>query len=210
MKTTGLSSNLFRLIPNTAYSYQTRTMDKFTKYQCRTEAFQSSFFPWTITEWKSLDPQARNLSYTAFQKHFVHEFRPIPNCVFNIHNPIRIKLGLSHLNQHKFKHKFHSCTNSKCICSFENESTAHFFLDCHFYIPIQAPSFDKLKEIVNNLQEFSDQYITEILLYGSPNLNFKDTHRENAPPNKTTALKKSRNNCIWIVCTSNQLFIRDS
>ena len=38
----------------------------------------------------------------------------------------------------------------------------------HFYIPIRATLFDKLKEMVNNLQELSDQ--NEILLYGSHNL----------------------------------------
>ena len=45
------------------------------------------------------------------------------------------------------------------------------FLHCHFYIPIGATLFDELKEIGNNLQELSDQTVTEMLLYGSPNLN---------------------------------------
>ena len=36
----------------------------------------------------------------------------------------------------------------------------------------------------------------------------KDTHREKAPSNKTPALTKSRNMGIWVVGTSNQLFIR--
>ena len=70
IKTTGLPYYLFSLIPNTVHSYQTRTMNNVTKYQCRTEAFKSSFFPWTITEWNSLDLQIRNLSYAAFRKHF--------------------------------------------------------------------------------------------------------------------------------------------
>ena len=42
IKTTGLSSYLFSLIPNTVHSYQTRTMD-VTKYQCRAEAFKIVF-----------------------------------------------------------------------------------------------------------------------------------------------------------------------
>ena len=41
------------------------------------------------------------------------------------------------------------------------------------------------------------------------NLGFKDTHREKAPLIKTTALTKSTNMGIWVVCTTNQLFIRD-
>ena len=55
IKTTGLPSYLFSLIPNTVHSYQTRTINNFTKYQCRTKAFKSTFFPWSITEWNSLD-----------------------------------------------------------------------------------------------------------------------------------------------------------
>ena len=38
----------------------------------------------------------------------------------------------------------------------------------------------------------------------------KDTHREKAPSNKTLALTKSTNMDIWVVGTSNQLFIRGS
>ena len=39
---------------------------------------------------------------------------------------------------------------------------------------------------------------------------FKDTHREKALSNKTPALAKSMNIDIWILCISNQLFIRGS
>ena len=118
-------------------------MNNVTKYQCRTEAFKSSFFPWTITAWNSLDLQIGNLSDTAFRKHFMDEFRPVPHSVFNIHNPIvklltRLRLGLSHLNEHRFNHKFQNCTNPKCICSYENELTTYFFFHFHFYIPIRA------------------------------------------------------------------------
>ena len=97
--------------------------------------------------------------------------------MFDIHNPIgiklltRLRLGLSHLNEHRFNHKFQNCTNPTCICSSENESTTHFFLYCHFYILIRATLFNKLKEIVNNLQELSGQTVAEIVLYGSPYLN---------------------------------------
>ena len=92
IKIPGLPSYQFSLIPNTVCSYQTRTMDNVIKYQCRTEAFRSSFFYWTIIEWNSLDLQMQNLFYTVFRKHFIDEFRPVRNSVFNIRNPIGIKL----------------------------------------------------------------------------------------------------------------------
>ena len=96
--------------------------------------------------------------------------------MFNTHNPIgiklltRLRLGLSHLNEDRFIHKFQNCADPKCIYSSVNKSTTHFFLRCHFYISVRTTLFDKLKEVVNNLQELSDQAVTGILLHGSPNL----------------------------------------
>ena len=37
----------------------------------------------------------------------------------------------------------------------------------------------------------------------------KDTQREKAPSNKTTVVMKSINMDIWVVGTSNQLFLKD-
>ena len=38
----------------------------------------------------------------------------------------------------------------------------------------------------------------------------KDTHREKALSNKTSALTESKNVSIWVVDTSDQLFVRGS
>ena len=40
--------------------------------------------------------------------------------------------------------------------------------------------------------------------------HIKDTHREKAPSNKTPAFTKSMNMDIWVVGTSNQIFIGGS
>ena len=42
------------------------------------------------------------------------------------------------------------------------------------------------------------------------NYIIKDIHREKEPSIKKQALTKSMNMDIWVVCTSNQLFIRGS
>ena len=49
-----------------------------------------------------------------------------------------------------------------------------------------------------------------LLLILSKYQRIKDTHREEAPSNKTPALTKSANMGICVVGTSNQLFIRGS
>ena len=87
---------------------------------------------------ENIDLQIRNLSYPTFRKHFIDEFRPIANSVFNIHNPVgiklltRLKLGLTHLNEHRFNHKFQNCTSPTCICIVLRRVNSSFLL---------APSF---------------------------------------------------------------------
>ena len=61
----------------------------------------------------------------------------------------RLRLGFSHLNEHKFKHNFHDCLNPLCSCSLEVESTTQFFLHCKYYNDIRKTLLDIVKEIVN-------------------------------------------------------------
>ena len=112
------------------------------------------------------------MSSSAFKEHLIKEIRPPPNSAFNIHNPIglkyitRLRLGLSHLNEHRFNHNFENCLSPKCICSSENESTLHFFLHSHYYISIRKALFEEVKAIGANLLKFPDCKLTDILLYG--------------------------------------------
>ena len=41
-------------------------------------------------------------------------------------------------------------------------------------------------------------------------MSLMDTHKKNVPSNKTPALAKSTNMCIWVTGTSNQVSIRRS
>ena len=63
--------------------------------------------------------------------------RPSGSSVFNGNNQKRVKLltrlrrGLSHLCQHKFKHSFQDSHNSVCSCGNNIEMTTHFLI--HFF-----------------------------------------------------------------------------
>ena len=50
----------------------------------------------------------------------------------------------------------------------------------------------------------------EIVSNGCSRISFKDAHREKAPSNKTPALSESMNMDIWVVGTTNQLFVTGS
>ena len=54
----------------------------------------------------------------------------------------------------------------ECICDSESESTLHFFLHCHYYIPIRKILFEEVKAIDANLLKLPDCKLTGILLYG--------------------------------------------
>ena len=84
----------------------------------------------------------------------------------------RLRLVLSHLNRHKFKHNFQNCVNLLWFCSFEIESLSHFFLHCHQIIDICAAFLDDLQSVDINIPGFSSNEFMDLLFYESPNFNF--------------------------------------
>ena len=139
IKITQLPSYLYELISKSNHNYNTRNFDHIDPYYCRTDILKYSFFPYTIVEWNKLDANFKNAkSYMCFRNSLLKIGRPVQNSIYNVFNVLEIKfltrlrLGLSHLNEHKFKHNFQNCLNPLCSCSLEVESTIHFFLHCHF------------------------------------------------------------------------------
>ena len=126
---TQLPEYLYDPIPKGSCTYYTRNEDKIETYYCRTDLFKYSFFPYTIVEWNKLDVTVRNAkSFLIFKNLLLKIGRPIQNSIFKIHDPLGIKLltrlrvGLSHLNEHRFRHNFQDCLNPLCSCSLEVES----------------------------------------------------------------------------------------
>ena len=86
------------------------------------------------------------------------------NSIYNIHDPVgikyltRLRLGFSHLNEHKFRHNVQNCLNPLCSCSLEVETANHYFLHCHYYSDIRKTFLDTVKEITNKcLSDSSDE-----------------------------------------------------
>ena len=121
-----------------------------------------------------MHPDIRNVSIKVFKKHLLKEIRPDPHPVYNICKPIglklltRLRLGLSHLNEHRFNHNFENCVNPLCTCISEAETTSHLFLHCHYFHPIRLTMFNELCEIEMdmNLPNLSEEKLFNIFLYG--------------------------------------------
>ena len=170
---TGLPTYLSSLIAKSTHGYQTRTSGNIPTYHCRTDTFKYSFLPWTIVTWNKIHPETRNASLTVFKKNLLKAIPPISHSVYNTWNLkglkllTRLRLGLSHLNEHRFNHNFEGCTNPLSTCSLEVESTSHLFLHCHYHDFIRHIMFNDLGKVDVDLPNASDKKPVNIFLYGS-------------------------------------------
>ena len=104
---------LYKLIPLKNNTYDTCSTHSVGTYFCRTNAFKYSFFPYTIWEWNKLDLQlCSEKSFKKFRNTLLKFGRPTPDLIYQINHHLglklftRLKLGLSHLNEHRFKHTY--------------------------------------------------------------------------------------------------------
>ena len=88
-----------------------------------------------MNEWNKTDLEIPNsVSLKIFKKHLLNFIRPNSNNVININNLLvpkpltRLRIGFSHLKEHKFKHNFQDSVDSLCSCGNGIESTVYFFL----------------------------------------------------------------------------------
>ena len=81
-----------------------------------------------------------------------------------------MRLGLSHLADHKFRQNFPDCLNSICSCGQEIETTSHFLLHCLNYRLQEKNFFEKINLIDSNILQQNDLSITRNLLLDSEKL----------------------------------------
>ena len=82
----------------------------------------------------------------------------------------RIRLGLSYLADHKFRHSFQDCLNPACGRGQEIETSTHFLLHCSNHHSGRQTLFEKVNKIDSNILKQNDQVIMKILLFGSKKL----------------------------------------
>ena len=113
----------------------TRQPNTFSSFYCRTMYFQNSVLLCIIREWNKPNPDKRSfLSWNSFHKALLSFVRLSENKILNTHDQVGIKLitwlrlGFSHLREHKFWHKFEDILNLWWSCNNEVKTTLHFFL----------------------------------------------------------------------------------
>ena len=118
-----------------AYLTLSTTQNKIKPIHARIKVIENSFFPYCIKEWSNLNDKIRSIeSINKFKVTILNFIRPKGNLVFDIHDTngikllSRLRLNFSHLNEHKFRHKFNGTVDLMCTCGLEPETTPHYLL----------------------------------------------------------------------------------
>ena len=109
--------------------------------------------PYTIEVLSSLDPTIVSSISLVFKSKLLVFIRPVQRSVYNVFNPqslkflTRLHLGLSHLNERRFRRNFKDCINPLCSWCSKVESTLYFFLHCLHYSTFRMYLTDKVNQI---------------------------------------------------------------
>ena len=165
---------LFNPIPVRSTPYATRTVGNIPLIKTKHNFFKNSFFPSAIIEWNNLDTNLKNSkSISVFKEKILNFIRPSPNSFFGCHNPkgikliTRLRLGLRHLREHKFKHSFQDTINPLCNCGQDIESSINFFLHCLFFINERRTLLSTRRSLDSKLLDCTDYDLTQMLFFGN-------------------------------------------
>ena len=166
------------VIPARNENYNLRNRMNVNLMRVNHNFFKNSFFPSTIIEWNKLDLEIRtSVNVASFRKKILKFIKPSANSIFGIHNPMgiklmcRLRLGLSHLREHKFKHGFLDTIDPMCSCGRGIENTAHFFLHCSLFDTKRTTLLNGITNINSDILNRIDSEIVQLLLYGDPNFS---------------------------------------
>ena len=149
--------------------------------RARTERFKSNFYPNCLSEWEKLNPEIReSRSVNVFKKQLLGLIRSPSKSVYGIHDPKRLsilmqlRIGLSKLNHHKFKHNFRDTSNPFCLVNDGIEEIEHLLLLCHAYDIHRRDLLDSVNTILRprGLSNPPSNELLQILLYGHEKLPF--------------------------------------
>ena len=123
LKTCGLPEYLFDLIQQNNHLYNTRFWKMLQYFIVELMLSSTLFFLSIILEWNKLERKIRQSSSILTSRNSLLKIgRPAPRPIYNIQNPIglklltRLRLGLSNLNEDKFNDNFKDCLNLLCSC----------------------------------------------------------------------------------------------
>ena len=116
-------------------------------------------------------------SFALFSKRILQFIRPTPTRTFNCHNPTgitlitRLRLDLSHLWDHRFKHNFLDSFNPICFFGKDIETTVHYLLRCPIFSDEKSIFISNIRSIYETVLSGSDSRFSDTLLFGISSFN---------------------------------------
>ena len=161
-------------VPHPIPNFHETRIHRSTWISTRTNKYKYSFFPHSVNSWSNLSNFIKvSPSINIFKKRYLEFYHVNANSIFKVHNPLGIKLltrlrvGLSHLREHKHKHHFHDTHNPCCPCDgISTESVDHYLLRCPNHVRSRTVLFENLNSINGTVNFTCDSITTETLLYG--------------------------------------------
>ena len=102
---------------NQQFHYSLRKLDVIGQIRARSEKFKASFYPHCLSEWSKLKPEIKLApSVLVFKRKLLSVIRSLGKPFYGIHDPkglsflTQMRVGLSKLNYHNFKHNFRNTT----------------------------------------------------------------------------------------------------
>ena len=138
-------------------------------FKTRHTFLKNSFFLSTIIEWNKPDHNIRNSSsFNIFRKCILKFTGHLLTVFFNNNTKgmkfiTRLRLGLSHLWEHKFKHSFQDSLNPFCNCGLNIESSEHYLLHCPMYLTERRRTLlSTIENIDNNFLDLSGSFLIKL------------------------------------------------
>ena len=170
-------------IPTTPeLSYSLRTHNIVGQICARTASYKASFYPHCLSEWNKLDPEIRlSPTINAFKFKLSSLICPPPPAkpIYGVHDPkglailTQLRVGLSKLNLHKFRHNFKDTLDPMCSINDGIEDTEHFLLFCHMYDVQRHDLLGRVNTILltKGPSNLSNEILLKVLLYGDERLS---------------------------------------
>ena len=170
---------LFDKMPTTRIAYRRRNnIDNIPWFNVKHTFFKNSFFASTVVEWNNPGKSITSSeSFALLKKSILRFIRPSPDRTLNCHNPVRkklitrLRLSVSHLRDHKFKHNFLNCLNPICCCGKEIETTVNSLIHCPILSDERSIFHNNIRSTNENFLSGSDSRISETLLFGISSFN---------------------------------------
>ena len=131
----------------------------YSVMRCKNDYFKNSFIPYVLREWNILSTEIRySTSCQEFRKS-LSIYHP-----FDVKLLVRLKLGFSHLREHKISQNFHDTLNPLCSCSFELETTSHYLFCGHNFSYARLALKNDLNPIEPTISQLDETALANILL----------------------------------------------